>query len=189
VRAVSIGDLSVSEGYVSDRGGSFRLPLADVLWLPVFVSSVRSFDPFGRRGSERVTIGRTVVRRASWSCAAGELPLEPDAVASWARDEGMPRRVFVRSPIDRKPIYVDLESPTLLRVLIRFIRPAAEKAPRAPVILTEMLPGRDECWLADDAGRYTSEFRFVAVDSNRVTQRGPPLMPSPPAWSMEGATS
>jgi hypothetical protein len=167
VRAVSIGDLSVDEGHVSDRAGSFRLPLADLLWLPVFISSVRSFDPFGRRGSGRVTIGRTVVRRARWARAAGELPREPDAIASWAREEGMPRRVFVRSPLERKPIYVDLASPTLLRVLTRFLRPAAEKAPHAPVILTEMLPGPDECWLADDAGRYTSEFRTVAVDRSR----------------------
>src|SRR5712691_284757 len=124
VRAVSIGELSVEEGHVSDRGGSFRLPLVDLLWLPVFISSLRSFDPFGERGSERVTIGRTVVRRAQWSYPAGELPRAPDAIASWARDEGMPRRVFVRSPLERKPIYVDLASPTLLRVLTRFLRPA-----------------------------------------------------------------
>lgn len=167
VRAVSIGDLSVNDGHISDRGGSFRLPLADLLWLPVFISSVRSFDPFGRRGSERVTIGRTVVRRARWSRAAGELPLEPDAIASWARDGGMPRRVFVRSPLERKPIYVDLASPTLLRVLTRFVRPVAANTPHAPITFTEMLPGPDECWLADDAGRYTSEFRVVAVDRNR----------------------
>jgi hypothetical protein len=59
--------------------------------------------------------------------------------------------VPTRSPLERKPIYVDLESPTLLRVLARFLRPAAEKTPHAPVILTEMLPAPDECWLADAA--------------------------------------
>jgi Lantibiotic dehydratase, N terminus len=167
VRAVSIGDLSVDEGHVSDRSDSFRLPLAEVLWLPVFISSVRSFDPFGPRGSERVTIGRTVVHHARWSCAAGELPEKPDAFTAWARDQGMPRRVFVRSPLERKPIYVDLESPTLLRVLTRFLRPAAEKTPHAPVVFAEMLPGPDECWLTDSAGCYTSEFRVVAVDRHR----------------------
>jgi hypothetical protein len=167
VRTLSIGELSVNEGHVSDRSGSFRLPLADVLWLPVFISSIRSFDPFGRRGSERVTIGRTVVRRARWSRPAAELARDHDAVASWTREEAMPRRVFVRSPLERKPIYVDLASPTLLRVLARFLRPAAEKAPNDPVIITEMLPEPDECWLADDGGRYTSEFRIVAVERNR----------------------
>ena len=169
VRAVGIGELSVDEGHVGDRAGSFRLPLAEFLWLPVFISSIRAFDPFGRRGSDRITIGRTVVRRASWICAAGELPggAEPDAVAEWARGEGMPRRVFVRSPLERKPIYVDLASPTLLRVLGRFVRPAAEKTPQAPVTFTEMIPQPDECWLADSGGRYTSEFRVVAVNRNR----------------------
>jgi Lantibiotic dehydratase, N terminus len=167
VRAVAVDELSVDEGHVSDRDGSFRVPLADLLWLPIFVSSVRSFDPFGARGSERVTIGRTVVRRARWSCPAGELPGEPDAIASWARNQGTPRRVFVRSPLERKPIFVDLASPTLLCVLTRFLRPAADKTPNAPVIFTEMLPAPDECWLTDSAGRYTSECRVVAVDMHR----------------------
>jgi lantibiotic biosynthesis dehydratase-like protein len=167
VRALNISELNVDDGHVSDRGGSFRLPLAEVLWLPVFISSIRSFDPFGRLGPERVTIGRTVVHRAHWTCPAGELALEPGGVASWARNQGMPRRVFVRSPLERKPIYVDLESPTLLRVLTRFLRPAAEKTPNAPVTFTEMLPEPDDCWLADGAGRYTSEFRVVAVDTSR----------------------
>jgi hypothetical protein len=165
VRAVALGELTVDDGHVSDGAGSFRVPLADLLWLPIFISSVRAFDPFGGRGSERITIGRTVVRRARWSSAAGALPTEPDAIASWARDQGAPRRVFVRSPLERKPIYVDLESPTLLRVLARFLRPAAEQAPGAPVVFTEMLPSPEDCWLSDGAGRYTSEFRVVAVDT------------------------
>ena len=164
VRAVVVGDLSVEDGHVGDRAGSFRLPLPDFLWFPVFISAMRTFDPFGPRGSERVTIGRTVVRRARWSSPAAELPGEPDELASWARDQGLPRRVFARSPLERKPIYVDFDSPTLLRVLARFLRPAAENAPDAPVGFTEMLPEPDECWLSDDAGRYTSELRVVAVD-------------------------
>jgi hypothetical protein len=167
VRAVSIGELTVNEGHVTDRSGTLRLPLADLLWLPVFISSVRSFDPFGSRGTERVTIGRTVVRRAHWSRAAVKLAREPDAIASWARDEGLPRRVFVRSPLERKPIYVDLDSPALLRVLTRFVRPAAEQTPHATVTFSEMLPAPDECWLVDGGGRYTSELRVVAVDKNR----------------------
>ena len=166
VRGIGLGDLRVDEGHVGDGAGSFRLPLADFLWFPVFMSAMRTFDPFGP-GSERVTIGRTVVRRAHWSRPAVELPAEPDAIVSWARDEGLPRRVFVRSPLERKPIYLDLDSPTLVRVLARFLRPAAEKAPDAPVVFTEMLPEPDDCWLADDAGRYTSELRVVAVDRSR----------------------
>jgi hypothetical protein len=70
----------------------------------------------------------------------------------------------VRSPLERKPIYVDLESQVLPRVLARFLKPVAERAPDAQVTFTEMLPGPDECWLRDVAGSYTSELRVVAVD-------------------------
>jgi hypothetical protein len=59
VRAISIRELSVADGYVSDRAGSLRIALADLLWLPIFISAIRSFDPFGARGTGRVTIGRT----------------------------------------------------------------------------------------------------------------------------------
>ena len=83
----------------------------------------------------------------------------------------MPRRVFVRSPLQGKPIYADLESSTLLRVLARFLAPVAEHAPTAPVVFTEMLPGSDDCWLEDSNGRYTSELRIVAVDTSRRPRR------------------
>ncbi len=166
-RTVSIQELTVADGHVSDPEGSFRIPLAELLWLPIFISAIRSFDPFGARDGERVTIGRTVVQRARWQAPAAELPDEPNALAAWARDRGLPRRLFARSPLDRKPIYIDLDSPVLLRVLTRFIRPARERAPRAPITLTEMLPNPDECWLRDSAGRYTSELRVVALDTTR----------------------
>jgi hypothetical protein len=82
--------------------------------------------------------------------------------------------VFVRSPLQPQPIYVDLESPTLLRVLARFLAPAAEHAPAAPIVFTEMLPGPDDCWLEDSNGRYTSELRIVAVDTSRRPGRATP---------------
>jgi hypothetical protein len=171
VRTVGMGELSVADGHVSDNAGSFRIALADLFWGPIFVSSLRSFDPFGGRGTGRITIGRTVVRRASWSARANELPAEPERLARWARDRDMPRRLFVRSPLQRKPIYADLESPTLLRVLARFVAPAAERAPTAPVLFTEMLPGPDDCWLEDSNGHYTSELRMIAVDTSQPSQR------------------
>ena len=105
-----------------------------------------------------------MVRRASWSAPAAELPATPDDLAAWARDRGLPRRVFARSPLERKPRYVDFESPSLRRTLARFVAPARERAPAAPVEFTEMLPGPDECWLESDAGHHTSELRVVALD-------------------------
>ena len=99
-----------------------------------------------------------MVRRASW--AAPELPAAPGDLAAWARERGIPRRVFARSPLERKPRYVDFESPSLCRAVLRFAR-------GGPLELTEMLPGPDECWLESDAGHHTSELRVVALDRTR----------------------
>ncbi len=91
-----------------------------------------------------------------WSAPANELGAD---LAGWARERGLPRRVFARSPLERKPRYVDFESPALCRALRRFAAPAGEQ----PVEFTEMLPGPGECWLESDAGRHTSELRLVAL--------------------------
>ena len=48
-RRVALEDVVVGDGHVSDRAGSFRLPLAQFLYLPIFVASLRSFDPVGER--------------------------------------------------------------------------------------------------------------------------------------------
>ncbi len=112
---------------------------------------MRSFDLAGP-GAGRAQVGRLVIRRATWPAPDGNLP------------DGLPRRVFVRSPLVRKPRFVDLESPALRRTLKRF-------AAKAPMIeFTEMLPGPDECWLESDAGHHTCELRIVATDQ-RATVR------------------
>jgi hypothetical protein len=168
-RRVALEDMVVDAGHVTDRARSFRVPLAEFLYLPIFVASVRSFDPVGD-GPERAQLGRLVVRRANWSAPAAELPEKPDDLAAWARDRSLPRRVFARSPLERKPRYVDFESPSLRRTLARFLAPAREQAPDRAVEFTEMLPGPDECWLESDAGHHTCELRVVALD--RAAARG-----------------
>jgi hypothetical protein len=166
-RAVGIGEVMVDEGHVSDRAGSFRVPIAELLFLPTFVAGVRTFDLAGD-GEGRATIGRTAVRRARWSATAGDLPEPPDELAAWARDRGLPRAVFARSPLERKPMYIDFESPALRRVLARFASNARERAPQAPFSFEEMLPSPEQCWLETKAGHHTSELRLVAVDRRRA---------------------
>lgn len=170
---VALEDVVVDDGHVSDRAGTFRAPLAHFLYLPIFVASLRSFDLIGE-ASGRAQIGRLVVRRASWSAPAAELPATPDDLAAWAREHGLPRRVFARSPLQRKPKYVDFESPSLHRTLGRSVAHARERAPGAPVEFTEMLPGPDDCWLQSDTGHHTSELRLVALDRapRDTTQHG-----------------
>ena len=73
---VALADVVVDDGHVSDRAGTFRVRLAQFLYLPIFVASLRSFDPIGEHDG-RAQIGRLVVRRASWSARAAELPASP----------------------------------------------------------------------------------------------------------------
>jgi hypothetical protein len=84
----------------------------------------------------------------------------------------MPARVFTKSSLERKPMYLDVESPALCRILCRQARKAAEASPTDRIHFTEMLPGPGECWLADgDGNRYVSELRLVAVDEAASASR------------------
>ena len=95
-----------------------------------------------------MTVGKLVVRRARWTAPAGE-----EDLPRWAREHGVPRRVFARSPLERKPRYVDFESPALCRGLARFAR-------GEPMDFTELLPGPEDCWLDG----HTSELRITALE-------------------------
>ena len=135
----------------------------------MFVATVFSYEPFPKvEHMERITVGRTVLRRESWRISVGDCPTDPAGVAVWARDHGMPRRVFVRMPDERKPTYLDVESPVLARIFCRQIRRRADR-PDELVAVSEMLPRPEDCWLELDGERYTSELRIAAVD---LTRRG-----------------
>jgi hypothetical protein len=168
-RVVSVADLLVDGATITDREGSFRAPLHSLFWLPMFVATAFSYEPFpGVEHMERITVGRTVYRRESWRISVGDCPTDPAAVAGWARDHGMPRRVFVRMPDERKPSYLDVESTVLARIFCRQIRRRADSAEQL-VAVSEMLPRPEDCWLELEGERYTSELRIAAVD---LTRRG-----------------
>jgi hypothetical protein len=84
----------------------------------------------------------------------------------WARSHGIPRFVFVKSPLETKPFYCDFESPIYVDIFSKAIRRAGESNSfTARFGVTEMLPTHDEVWLPDAAARrYASELRVVAVD-------------------------
>jgi hypothetical protein len=167
-RGVPIGDLVIADGEVTDRAGTFELPLTELLFVPIFISGIRAFDLVGDDVTERVTIGRTVIRRAHWSAPVDELAQPSEQLTAWARERGLPRRVFARSPLERKPRFVDFESPVLCRVLQRWCAGIAASDPGTQIGLTEMLPGPEGCWLEDEAGHHTSELRLIAVDLSRL---------------------
>jgi hypothetical protein len=175
-RTLPAADLFTDLETVTTHDGSWQAPLAHLLWLPLMISAVHAYDPFPATQADghetRITIGRTVWRRETWHIPPALGPACSEAAASWARDLGLPRRVFLLSPGELKPIYIDFNSPVLTRILCRQLRRAAADFPGQAARLTEMLPGPDDCWLADQDGqRYTSELRLVAVDLERRASR------------------
>jgi lantibiotic biosynthesis dehydratase-like protein len=159
-------ELSVEGGDVVSRDGALRLPLPDALGMAIFIAGVRAFEmlPDGEH-VERGTVGRTVLRREGWHVPAADVPRDARQLAAFARDRGMPRRLFAKSPLERKPMYLDVESPVLTRILCRHARHAAEHGATARIRFTEMLPTPEQTWLSDPEGnRYVSELRLVAVD-------------------------
>jgi len=168
-RVVSVSELLVDGDTITDRERSFRAPVHMLFWVPMFVATVVSYEPFpSDEPMERITVGRTVFRRESSRMSVGDCPTDPPALSDWARDHGMPRRVFVRMPDEPKPTYLDMESTVLARIFCRQVRRRAE-TPEQIVAISEMLPLPEDCWLELDGERYTSELRIAAVD---LTRRG-----------------
>ena len=124
-------ELSVDGTDLVDAYGELRVSLLDAFWLPIFVAGVRSFTLLPEEDHvPRVTVGRMVIRREGWSIPAAAIPERGEDVAAFARDRGMPRRVFTKSPLERKPMFLDTESPALSRILCRQARHARADAGR-----------------------------------------------------------
>jgi hypothetical protein len=127
----------------------------------------------------RVNFGRMVVVRESWRWDAAELEalgMSDEtarflAVREWFKRAGLPRHVFVKTPLEQKPFYVDFASPIYLNVLARAVRRllGASDVSERRIAFTEMLPTFEHAWLVDRKGtRYTSELRFTAIDLSAV---------------------
>jgi Lantibiotic dehydratase, N terminus len=132
----------------------------------MFVSALKTFRPFPEVGP-RITVGRTVLRRATWRTRAADRPADASAMAPWAAELGLPRRAFCLPSGQTKPVYVDFESPALTRNLHRMLGRVTAADSEAQVRFNEMLPGPEECWLEHEGARYTTELRIVAVDRTR----------------------
>jgi hypothetical protein len=159
-------ELMIDGDDLVDRAGALRVPVIDAFFLPIFVSGVRAFELLPEtEHNPRQQVGQTVMRRESWSVPSSEVPQRAADVPAFARDRGMPRRVFTKSPLERKPMYLDTHSPVLGRILCRQARQAASSDPQGSIRFSEMLPGPEDCWLHDpDGNRYVAELRLVAVD-------------------------
>jgi len=139
-----------------------------------------------RPHSPRITIDDVVVSRERWvvdpsTIETGRPTDDFDTYAAlqrWSRSLDLPQFVYVKSPIETKPVFVDFSGPpyvAILAKLVRALREANAKGAAHALIITEMFPSFDQLWLRDRAGgRYTSELRLVVVDPIPVDD--PPIL-------------
>jgi hypothetical protein len=115
----------------------------------------------------RISIDDLVICRERWTFPAHEVTFASvargasqfAAARRWARDHGMPRWIFAKIPEEKKPIYVDFDSPLYVELLAKLTRRGSR------LRISEMLPTSDDCWLPDAVGNtYSCELRMVAVD-------------------------
>jgi hypothetical protein len=120
----------------------------------------------------RITIDRLVLTREQWTIEVtdSEWAFIKDEqrryyeARRWRARYGLPERIFFRVPVEGKPMAVDFRSIVQVNLFAKFVRLTRE-ARFASYNVSEMLPDIGQHWLADSAGRrYSSEFRFVAVE-------------------------
>ncbi|MCT1549648.1 lantibiotic dehydratase family protein [Brevibacterium casei] len=119
----------------------------------------------------RVMIDRLVIQRETWRFEGSDLDwvnaTDPNArflqARRWRSEHGIPEQIFFRAPHEPKPLYVDLRSTVFVEIMAKSVRRTARD--HGEVVISEALPGPEQCWLTDQAGnRYASELRIVAVD-------------------------
>ncbi|HWM06187.1 MAG TPA: amino acid adenylation domain-containing protein [Actinophytocola sp.] len=176
--ALLVADLLLSEEdgrlVVHDRAGGNRMSLVELLNEQLMGQLVQQFRVVPHAPhTPRVSIDRLVVNRETWRLPAAELEFafaadEPTRflrAQQWRQRHGMPRFLFVKSPVEYKPFYVDLASLPSVELLAHAVRAMDRERPDGVLSVGEMLPGPDELWLTDAEGaRYTAELRLVAVD-------------------------
>jgi hypothetical protein len=189
-RAIPIAELVVEETdeglLVRTRDGRLRFDMVE-LFGGVFSGFVVNQFKLLRElpHTPRVTIDRLIAARETWRFAAADVTfaaVKDDAdrfVAArrWAHSHSLPRFVFVKVPIETKPVYVDFDSPVFVSLLAKMARcQAKEGSEGALIAISEMVPGLDQVWLPDAEGnRYTSELRMVALDLAEIGDPGTDL--------------
>ncbi|MBN6050703.1 lantibiotic dehydratase, partial [Nonomuraea sp. RK-328] len=155
-------------------------PLSEVVGEYLTLVTVNAFRMLPKRHhNPRVSIGQLVVARETWRLPPGECDwayavgrrgqlderLRYLRMREWVARNSLPRRAFYSVSLETKPTYVDFTSLPLTNSLASTIRRMARDGSDGDITFTEMLPGPQECWLADrDDERYTSEFRMVVTE-------------------------
>lgn len=121
----------------------------------------------------RIRVGDVIISRERWRFAPEEIEAasvsKPHerflALRRWARHHGMPRHCFFKVSSERKPCFLDFDSPIYADLFLKMVRSAAETGAGASVSVVEMLPRLDQLWLRDDGpGHHTCEIRTTAYE-------------------------
>jgi hypothetical protein len=178
-RAVLSADVTVREQageLVVELPDGAVFPVLDVFAHVLTTMSMDLFRPLPEEGhTPRVTVDRLVVARETWRPPVADLAFVRGRTEAarfvlaqrWRSAHELPRFVFVVSPAEPRPFYVDFASPVYVEILTRAARRLTRQDPAAHLTITEMLPTPEQTWLTDDAGeRYSAELRFVAVQDD-----------------------
>lgn len=168
------------------RDGRLEFDLVEMFGETLSGVGINYFKLFPEQAhTPRVTIDRLVVSRETWRFTSSELQFASEKGAPqrflsarrWAWSHGMPRFVFVKTPVEVKPFFVDFESPLYVDIFAKMVRrtvnaeqidPVLDEKANALISVSEMLPTPSQTWLGDARERkYTSEFRIIAVDLAR----------------------
>lgn len=113
----------------------------------------------------RIEVEGAVYQRERWDVPADAIPRLDAAMSDFERfcavhdvkrRMGWPERVFVRTPNEPKPVYVDFANCIAVELLCQLANQA-----EGPMTVSAMLPGPDELWLQGDDGPYCCELRTV----------------------------
>lgn len=157
------------------RDGRVRFDILDIFSDFPTLSVTNGFSILSPRSYQpRVTIDRLVVSRESWTFAPADLEFAFEktdaerfvAARRWSRELGIPRFAFFKSSSERKPLFVDFDSPLYVDLFAAAVRSCEDEVSgKQQITVSEMLPAIDQSWLPDANDRhYTSELRMVVVD-------------------------
>lgn len=180
-RSLLVGMLVVEDDggslIVRNTDSSMRFDIIEFLGdvLSLEVAHQFNFVP-PLRHVPRISFDRLVVHRETWRYNSEELEFaflkeESERFLSsrrWVKSNEVPRFLFIKTPIEEKPFFVDMNSPISVELFAKSIRDTQNSDGKNTLIkITEMLPTPDQTWLVDShCDKYTSEFRMVVVDKN-----------------------
>ncbi len=175
---------------VATRDGEKTFHILDA-FADLLFSFMMNKASWSRPGSyvPRIMIDDLIIHRETWRAPVEELSFAMEKEESarflgarrWLQQRGMPDTLFVKTPAEMKPFYVDMRSPVLVEVLCKMVRRlAASPMAGGSFTFSEMLPDFNGAWLRDaEDRRYTSELRIAFVDLRAVSTQQSALSTPP----------